>query len=97
MMSALSTRTGTRARRTFELPGLDPDPVRAAVCLYTNAPDGHFVIGALPGWPNLTLVSACSGHGFKFAPVIGEVVADLVLDGRTDYPIGLFDPARLRA
>ncbi len=79
------------------LPGLDPDPVRAAVCLYTNSPDGHFVVGALPGWPNLTLVSACSGHGFKFAPAIGEVVADLVLDGRTDYPIGLFDPARLLA
>lgn len=78
------------------LPGLRPDPVRGIVCLYTNTPDGHFVVGPLPDRPNVTLVSACSGHGYKFAPVLGQVAADLVLDGRTDHPIALFDPTRFR-
>ncbi|HEY8111249.1 MAG TPA: N-methyl-L-tryptophan oxidase [Actinomycetes bacterium] len=69
---------------------------RASVCMYTNAPDGHFVIGAAPGFDNVTVVSACSGHGFKFAPVLGEIAADLAVDGGTQHPIALFDPARLR-
>ena len=38
-----------------------------------------------------------SGHGFKFVPVVGEILADLALDGRTDHPIGLFDPLRFRS
>jgi sarcosine oxidase len=44
-------------------------------------------------------VVACgfSGHGFKFVPVVGEILADLALDGRTDHPIGLFDPGRFRS
>jgi sarcosine oxidase len=74
---------------------VEPAAERATVCMYTNAPDGHFVIGAAPGFANVTVVSACSGHGFKFAPVLGEIVADLAVDGRTDHPIALFDPARL--
>jgi sarcosine oxidase len=69
---------------------------RATVCMYTNAPDGHFVIGAAPGFDNVTVVSACSGHGFKFAPVLGEIAADLAVHGGTQHPIALFDPARLR-
>ena len=77
------------------LPGLAPEPVRGAVCLYTNSPDDHFVVGALPGRPNLTLISACSGHGYKFAPVLGQVAAKLASDGRTEQSITLFDPARL--
>lgn len=77
------------------LPGLRPEPVRGNVCLYTNSPDDHFVVGPLPDRPDLTLISACSGHGYKFAPVLGQVAADLALDGRTAHPIDLFDPARL--
>jgi sarcosine oxidase len=77
------------------LPGLRPEPVRGAVCLYTNSPDDHFVVGALPDRPNLTLVSACSGHGYKFAPVLGQVATELALDGQTQHSITLFDPARL--
>ena len=72
-----------------------PAADRATVCMYTNAPDGHFVIGAAPGLDNVTVVSACSGHGFKFAPVLGEIAADLAVDGGTDHPIELFDPDRL--
>lgn len=76
------------------LPGLDPVPVRGTVCLYANTPDEHFVVGSLPHAPEITIVSACSGHGFKFAPAIGEIAADLVRDGGTEHPIALFDPAR---
>jgi sarcosine oxidase len=75
--------------------GADPMPSRAAICMYTNAPDGHFVIGRVPGIDTLTVVSACSGHGFKFAPVVGEIAADLAVDGASDRPIALFDPRRL--
>jgi len=75
---------------------VEPAAERATVCMYTNAPDGHFVIGAAPGFDNVTVVSACSGHGFKFAPVLGEIAADLAVDGRTRHPVALFDPGRLR-
>lgn len=56
---------------------------KAAVCLYTNTPDHHFAIGPLAGDPHAVALSACSGHGFKFAPVIGDIAADLVCDGGT--------------
>ncbi len=79
------------------LDGVNPVPSHAAVCMYTNAPDGHFVIGRVSGLGNVTVVSACSGHGFKFAPVVGEIAADLALDGNTARPIALFDPSRLLA
>ena len=52
--------------------------LESAVCLYTNTPDGDFVIDRLPDDPRVIVASPCSGHGFKFAPTIGEVVADLV-------------------
>jgi len=51
----------------------------SATCLYTNTPDGHFVIDAHPGVPDVIVASACSGHGFKFAPAIGDALADLAL------------------
>jgi sarcosine oxidase len=76
------------------LRGLDPRPVRASVCMYTNTPDEDFVVGAAPGLPGVVVLGGFSGHGFKFAPVIGEVAADLALEGRTRHPIAGFDPAR---
>ena len=72
------------------VPTLNGTLKRAATCLYTNTPDGHFAIGFLPDNPDTLVVSPCSGHGFKFAPVVGEIVADLVTDGRTAHPIELF-------
>jgi sarcosine oxidase len=77
------------------LEGLRARPDRARVCLYTNTPDGHFLVGPAPGLPGVTLLSACSGHGFKFAPVMGEIAADLALAGATEHPIGQFSPERL--
>jgi sarcosine oxidase len=58
------------------LPTLPEGPVESSVCTYTNTPDGHFILDRHPVHDNIFLVSACSGHGFKFAPAIGELVAD---------------------
>jgi sarcosine oxidase len=66
----------------------------SAACLFTNTPDEHFIIDRAPASPQLLLVSPCSGHGFKFASVIGEICADLVQRGTTDHDIGLFSLAR---
>lgn len=67
---------------------------RAEVCMFENTPDNHFVVGPHPGHRQVTVAAGFSGHGFKFVPLIGEIVADLVCDGKTPHPIGLFDPAR---
>jgi sarcosine oxidase len=51
----------------------------SATCLYTNTPDGHFLIAPHARHEEVLIVSACSGHGFKFASAVGEAVADLVM------------------
>ena len=70
--------------------------VETVTCKYTLTPDHHFVIGLHPDWPTVTIASPCSGHGYKFASVIGEILADLAIDGATRHSIGLFDPRRFR-
>jgi sarcosine oxidase len=69
------------------LPGLHRVPCDASTCVYTNTPDMNFVIGPHPAEEKVMIVSACSGHGFKFASVLGEAVADLVTRGRTEYDL----------
>ncbi len=59
------------------VPALDTAPVELAACLYTMTEDKRFVIGSLADAPEVIAVSACSGHGFKFGPAIGDAVADL--------------------
>ena len=76
------------------LHGVTRNVTRAAVCMYTNTPDRHFVIDLLPDDSRIVVISACSGHGFKFAPVIGDIAADLVRDGRTARDISRFSAAR---
>jgi sarcosine oxidase len=76
------------------LVGLRPEPVRLAACMYTLTPDHHFVLGAHRDLPGLTLLAGFSGHGFKFAPVVGEIAAQLALTGSSPLPIGRFDPHR---
>jgi len=66
-------------------------------CLFTNTPDGHFVVDLHPAWPQVSFASACSGHGFKFASVVGEILADLAERGTTHHDIGLFHLRRYRA
>jgi sarcosine oxidase len=63
-------------------------------CIFTNTPDEHFIIDLLPSEPRVIVASPCSGHGFKFASVIGEIVADLVTHGATTHDIGLFTLSR---
>lgn len=58
------------------------------VCLFENSPDEHFIVGALPDAPQVIVAAGFSGHGFKFAPVIGEIVAELAVDGATRHDIG---------
>ena len=66
-------------------------PLRSAkTCLYTMTPDRDFLIDRLPGAPNIVVASPCSGHGFKFAPVIGEILADLATEGGTGHDISRF-------
>jgi sarcosine oxidase len=77
------------------MPTLPGRFLRAATCMYTNTPDEHFVIARHPRHEQVVVACGFSGHGFKFVPVVGEVLADLVTEGRTSHPIYLFDPARL--
>ncbi|HEX6942468.1 MAG TPA: FAD-dependent oxidoreductase, partial [Gemmatimonadaceae bacterium] len=63
---------------------------RSSPCIFTNTPDEHFIIDRLPETPEVLVVSACSGHGFKFCSVIGEIVADLIGDGSTSHDLSLF-------
>ena len=72
------------------LPGIDGPRRRAAVCVYTLTPDRHFVVDLHPGHANVAIAAGFSGHGFKFASVVGEVLADLVDEGRTRLPVALF-------
>ena len=62
--------------------------------MYTNTPDEDFVIDLHPDDPRIVVISACSGHGFKFAPVIGDIAADLVSDGHTSRDISHFSLER---
>lgn len=77
------------------MPSLPGTFLRAVTCLYTNTADEHFVIARHPSHPRVVVACGFSGHGFKFVPVVGEILADLVVDGSTPHPIALFDPARL--
>jgi sarcosine oxidase len=70
--------------------------VETASCKYTLTPDHHFVIGAHPQHAEVVIASPCSGHGYKFASVVGEILADLAVEGGTHHPIDLFDPRRFR-
>jgi sarcosine oxidase len=76
------------------LRGVSQNVVRTVTCMYTNTPDGHFAIGLDPKDPRVTVLSACSGHGFKFSPVIGDIAADLVSGGRTPRDISHFSLER---
>ena len=66
-------------------------------CIFTNTPDEHFVIDRLGEMPQVTVVSACSGHGYKFCSVIGEIAADLASAGETSHQIDLFRLSRFGA
>ncbi len=86
-----------RAWTHVRMPEANGPLANARVCLYTNTPDEQFVIDRHPAAPGVAFASACSGHGFKFAPVVGEILADLVLDRATTWPIDAFRADRFGA
>jgi sarcosine oxidase len=78
------------------LPGLGA-LTKGQVCMYTITPDRHFVIDLHPRWPQVSVACGFSGHGFKFAPVVGEILADLAERGSTRYEIGFLGATRFQA
>lgn len=84
----------TRAVVAKYLPGAAGEVLLTATCVYTMTPDSHFIIDRHPTHPQVSYASACSGHGFKFSAVIGEIMADLALDGTTRHPIEFLSAAR---
>lgn len=76
------------------LPGLIPEPNRVAVCADGYLPDKTGMLGEVPGVPGLVAAIGFSGHGFKMAPALGAVAADLIADGETPTPVGFMNPAR---
>jgi sarcosine oxidase len=87
--------TEMRDRVARVVPALDGPCLHSATCMYSNTPDEHFVIARHPDSENITVACGFSGHGFKFVPIVGEILADLAIDGVTGHPISLFDPKRL--
>jgi sarcosine oxidase len=88
----LSSSDETNVRRFLSehLPDADGPCNRRAVCIYTLTPDRHFILDVHPEHPNVAIAAGFSGHGFKFAAVVGEIMADLVDAGHTRHPIGMF-------
>jgi sarcosine oxidase len=76
------------------VPSLDGKLVASQTCRYTMTPDGDFIVDRLPGARAIIVASPCSGHGFKFAPVLGEILADLATAGTTGHDISRFRLAR---
>jgi sarcosine oxidase len=80
-------------RRFF--PDADGDCLALRACLFTNTPDEHFVIDTLPGFPEVVIASPCSGHGYKFASVMGDILADLATGKSPSFDLSLFAMRRL--
>ena len=76
------------------LPDADGALRSAVVCMYTNTPDGHFLIDRHPDHPQVLIASPCSGHGFKFSSAIGEILAELVTVGKSRFNLNLFGTRR---
>ena len=77
------------AMRRF-VPEAGGTPCASTVCMYTNTSDEHFVIDHHPSHPQVLIASACSGHGFKFSPVVAEIVADLIERKQPPFELSLF-------
>jgi sarcosine oxidase len=76
------------------LPAVGREVLKHVICMYTMTPDEHFVIDRHPSHPQLAFAAGLSGHGFKFTSVLGEILTQLVLDGKTPLPIGFLSVSR---
>jgi len=77
------------------LPMLGSDVQKTSVCMYTMTPDEHFIIDRHPAYPHVAYACGFSGHGFKFSPVVGSILSDLMIDGRTPEPVEFLRASRL--
>lgn len=78
------------------IPSANGDVLAIKTCLYTNTPDENFIIDYHPKHKNVILACGFSGHGFKFASVIGEILSDLAIKGQTEQPIEFLSLERFR-
>jgi sarcosine oxidase len=76
-----------RAFVANHLKGVGAEPIAHSACMYTMTPDEHFILDRHPRHANVAIAAGFSGHGFKFAPLVGSVLADLLVDGATNEPI----------
>lgn len=80
----------------WAVPGLAPEPLSAAPCMITDSPDRQFLVGRHPDSPALILACGCSGHGFKHAMAIGELVAQTATEEPLFADADFLDPGRFR-
>jgi sarcosine oxidase len=95
--ASAADETNVRRFLREHLPDADGPCNRRSVCIYTLTPDRHFILDVHPEHTNVAVAAGFSGHGFKFASVVGEIMADLVDSGRTSHPIGMFRLTRFGA
>jgi sarcosine oxidase len=81
---------GIRSAIAEFVPAASGRLVAAKTCMYTLTPDGTFIIDRLPNCPGIIVASPCCGHGFKFAPIVGEILSDLATVGKTEHDISDF-------
>lgn len=80
----------------WAVPGLVPEPLSASPCMITDSPDRQFVVGRHPRHPAVILAGGCSGHGFKHAMAVGEIIAQTATDEAPFADVGFLDPRRFR-
>jgi sarcosine oxidase len=92
---AVDLKEQEEARRllSITIPDLAAQDMVSETCLYTMTPDKEFAMGPLPDIPEV-LLGAFSGHGFKFAPVLGEILADMAMGNKPRFDVSGFEPGR---
>lgn len=73
------------------------ETLNMSTCMFTNTVDEHWILDTLPDAPQVSIAAGFSGHGFKMASVIGEIMADLAQRGATDHDISLHQLSRLQS
>jgi sarcosine oxidase len=77
-------------------PEADGPTIAMKTCLFSNTADENFILDLHPDYPEVSIAAGFSGHGYKFCPVVGEIMADLALEGGSKrYDLGLFRLERL--
>jgi sarcosine oxidase len=90
MALSVADEAAIRAPLAEYLPDANGSLLAAQPCLYTMTRDETFIIDRLPGCPQVVIASPCSGHGFKFSPVVAEIITDLITAGTTRHDIAPF-------